>query len=341
MTKRRKVLLLIVVIGVVILCICGAVVIGYILWNAPLASPLTISIPTPSPVPTQGIPVGQSATGTPAVMPTPTVSLSQSISNCGHSGSMNILVLGVDSPFLSGPNGPLDIRMIKIDFSRKSVVVFSFPRDLWLPISGLEGYGFTQARLGEAYLIARGNARYSIAASTNLVAQNLDGNFGVVSHHYITANLSTLAAIIEYIGGITINIPTTYDGTPYGFHYFPAGPYHMNGLLALEYAIAPSTAAQWSALDRKTLVLSTVFQKLFTPEILPRLPGLIPQFLQVATTDLSLQQITDLICISQQIPKEQITVAGIGPGDVTMGAGGVLYPRMESIQSKVRQFLGS
>jgi hypothetical protein len=115
----------------------------------------------------------------------------------------------------------------------------------------------------------------------------------------------------------------------------------MNGMLALEYAIAPSSGAQWSALDRKTLVLSTVKQKLFTPEIIPRLPGMIPQFLQVATTDLSLQQIMDLICISQQIPKEQISVAGVGPGDVTMGASGVLYPKMDVIQTKVRQFLGS
>jgi anionic cell wall polymer biosynthesis LytR-Cps2A-Psr (LCP) family protein len=335
MTKRRNMIILAAVIGAIILCACCTVS-GYTLWNTPLASPLTVS----SPLPTQGIPVGQSTEGIPAAIPTPTASPSESVSTCGQSGSMNILVLGVDSPFPSGPRGPLDIRLIKIDFSRKSVVVFSFPRDLWLPITGLEGFGITQARLGEAYLIARSNAGYTTAVSTNLVAQNLKNNFGAVSHHYITANLSTLAAIIDSIGGITINIPAPYDGTPYGFHYFPAGQYPMNGMLALEYAIAPSSAAQWSALDRKTLVLSTVFQKLFTPEILPRLPGLIPQFLQVATTDLSLQQIMDLICISQQIPKEQITIAGVGSGDVTMGASGVLYPKMESIQSEVRQFLG-
>lgn len=339
MTKRRNIIM-VAVTGVIILCACGAVG-GYALWNSPLSSPLTIITSTPlATIPTQDISNGQPTEGVPAIVPTTTVAPAESVSNCGQSGSMNILVLGVDSPFPSGPNGPLDIRLIKIDFSRKSAVVFSFPRDLWLPISGLEGVGFTQTRLGEAYLIAQSNARLSIGDSTNLIAQNLYKNFGAVSHHYITANLSTLAGIIDAIGGITVNIPAAYNGTPYGFHYFPAGPYQMNGMLALEYAIAPSSAAQWSALDRKTLVLSTVFQRLFSPEIIPRLPGLIPQFLQVATTDLSLQQMMDLICISRQIQKEKITVGGVGPEDVTIGASGVLYPKMDSIQAKVGQFLG-
>jgi anionic cell wall polymer biosynthesis LytR-Cps2A-Psr (LCP) family protein len=341
MTKRRKMVIMVAVIGVIVLCTCCAVG-GYALWNSPLASSLTISTSTPFPViPTMGVSMGQPTEEVPEAVPTPAVLPTVPVTNCGQTGSINILVLGVDSPFPSGPRGPLDIRLIKMDFSRKAVKVFSFPRDLWLPITGLEAFGFTQSRLGEAYLIARNNALYPVGVSTSLVAQALYANFGAISHHYITANLSTLAAIIDTMGGITVNIPATYDGTPYGFHYFPAGPYHMNGMTALEYAIAPSTSAQWSALDRKTLILSTVFQKLSSPEIISSLPGLIPQFLQVATTDLSLQQMMDIICISRQIPKEQITIAGVGPGDVTMGINGVLYPKMELIQSKVRQFLGS
>jgi LCP family protein required for cell wall assembly len=331
--SRNRIWVVVAVVAVVaVLCVCGAIV-AYILWNAPLGAPLTGQTATSDPEIIDQ-PKAQASTDFPSPTPSPAPS------NCGQSGSMTIMVLGVDSPFSNSPKGPLDIRFIKIDFVRKTAVVFSIPRDLWVPITGLESWGFTQARLGEAYLIAQSDAGYSAAAATNLLAQNLNGNFGVVGDHYITAKLTTLAAIIDTIGGITVTIPVAYDGTPYGLHYFGAGPYVMNGTLALEYALAPSPAAQWSALDRKNLVLQAVSQKIFSAEIIPKLPALIPQFLQVATTDLSMQQIMDLICISQQIPAGQVTVTGVAPGDVTYGAGAILYPNYEVIRAKVKQYLG-
>jgi anionic cell wall polymer biosynthesis LytR-Cps2A-Psr (LCP) family protein len=336
MSRKKKLTILAVAAAILVLCAC-AIIGGYALWNIPLGTPLVvetvstlpaqeeISIPPMGGNPTAAVSSSQSATP-PAV-------------NCGQSGSWNILILGVDSPILPGPNGPLDIRVGKVDFSRKSAAVFSFPRDLWLPIRGLEGFGFTQTRLGEAYLIARSNAGFPVAAATNLLANNLYDNFGVVSDHYITLKMSTLSAIIDAVGGISLNIPVPYDGTPYGFHYFPAGTYRMNGVLALEYAIAPTSLNQWDALDRKNLVLTALVERLFSPDVIPSIPALIPQFLQVATTDLSMQQIMDLVCISQQIPKEQMTIAGVGPADVSNGIGGVLYPNWDSIRAKVQQYL--
>jgi LCP family protein required for cell wall assembly len=252
---------------------------------------------------------------------------------------MNLLIMGVDSPVSMGPKGPLAIRIVKVDFGQKNINAFAFPRDLWIPIAGLESYGFTQARLGEAYLIARSNAGFSEYAATNLLAQNLYNNFGAFSNHYITAKLTTLAAIIDTLGGITVNIPVDYDGTPYGFHYFSAGPYHMTGALALEYATTTSGTSQWSGSDRQTLVLQALFSRILSPDVLPKLPALIPQFLQAAATDLTLQQINELLCISQQVPREKMLFTGVGQSDVTLGNSGVLYPNFDAIRAKVRQYL--
>jgi LCP family protein required for cell wall assembly len=336
--SRNKILLLVAVAaGLLLLCACCSAV-GYAIWNSPLGAPLALETVVAAPAPANLL--NQTPIPLSVAIPTATLPSSAAPSNCGQSGSMNILVLGVDSPFLSGPKGPLEIRLIKIDFIRKSAVVFSFPRDLWLTITGLEAYGFTQARLGEAYLIARSNAGYSVEASTQLVAQNLYNHFGAKSGHYITVKIGTLAAMIDAVGGITVNIPAAYDGRPYGLHYFYAGTNSLTGMLALEYALAPSAPAQWSALDRKSLVLQALYQKIFSPQVIPNIPGLIPQFLQVATTDLSLQQIMDLICITQQIPRELITVTGVGPSDVTFGQGEVLYPKTDVIRAKVQQLIG-
>ncbi|MBN1439951.1 MAG: LCP family protein [Anaerolineales bacterium] len=336
MPKKRKWIILGIIIASLFLFGC-CVTLGYVFWNSPLGEPLEI-VTEQKPSSGEDI-LNQEVDVFPSPHPIQTQANVQMATNCGESGSMNILVLGIAPSDFPGPNGPLDVRIIQIDFSRKKTTVFYFPRDLWIPVVGLESLGFAQTRLGEVYLIARSNGGYSVSAATITVAQNLYSNFNATSHHYITASMSTLADIIDVVGGIDITIPTSYDGTPYGFHYFPAGLQHMNGQLAMEYAIAPSPTHQWTALDRKNLVLIALFQKIFSPAVVPNIPALISQFQQIISTDLSPQQIVNLICISQEIPQSEITVTGVGPTDVAMGASGVLYPNFDAIREKVRLFI--
>ncbi len=336
MSRNRIVIVAAVIAGIIILCACVGTI-GYLALNSPLGPSLQIE--TQIPIPTPGVvseATNTASSSVPPSIPSPTAGKAE---NCGAKGSWNILIMGVDSPFGDGAKGPLAIRLVKVDFSQKTVNVFSFPKDLWIPVKGLESHGITQARLGQLYLIARSNAGYSEAAATNLVAQNLYQNFGAFSDHYIVGKMTTLAAIIDTVGGITVPIPAVHDATPYGMHYFPAGPNTMTGILALEYAVSPTSSGQWDGFNRQTLVLRTLFQRLLSPDMFPKLPTLIPQFLQVATTDLSLQQLLNLSCISQQIPGEGLVFAEVGPGDVTFGASGVLYPNTEAIRTKVMQNL--
>jgi hypothetical protein len=52
-----------------------------------------------------------------------------------------------------------------------------------------------------------------------------------------------------------------------------------------------------------------------------------------------LQEMLSLLCISQQILKEQTTFAEVTPEEVTFGASGVLYPNVDAIRTKVAQNL--
>jgi LCP family protein required for cell wall assembly len=325
MSRNRKIIVVAVIAGILILCACGGTA-ACLAFTIPLGPALQIETQAPT------------AASMTAVLPTSSPAAGPE-ENCGVRGSMNILIMGVDSPFGDGFKGPLAIRVVKLDFSRKTVNVFSFPRDLWVTVKGLESVGILQARLGQVYQTARTNAGLAEGAATNLAAQNLYDNFGAFSDHYITGKMSTLASIIDTVGGIDVNVPVTHDATPWGMHYFPAGPYHMSGLLAMEYAITPTLARQWDGWDRQTLVLYTLFQRLLSPDMLPKLPDLIPQFLQVAATDLSVQQMLSLLCVSQLIPREQIVYAEVAPEDVTFGPDGVQYPNTEAIRAKVEQNL--
>lgn len=332
MSKKAITIIAVVVVVMVILCV-AVVAVGYYMLNTPLGPSLALD--TQIPEATVEIVPGPTAGETPeADRPTP-----ESAEHCGEKGTVNILVMGVDSPFEDGYKGPLAIRLVQMDFSRKTAVIFSFPRDLWVPVKGLESLGIDHERLGRLYLIARNNAGFSEADATRLVAQTLADQFGAYSDHYITGKMSTLVDIIDAVDGITVPVPVAHDATPWGMHYFPAGPYHMSGLLAMEYAVTANLAGQWDGWDRQSLVLYTLLQKVLSPEMLPKLPELIPLFLQVAVTDLSLQQMLNLICISQEIPQDRITFAEVEPEDVTFGPDGVQYPNAEAIREKVLRHL--
>jgi len=331
MSRNRILIVAAVIAGIFVLCICGGTA-GFLAFNLPLGPALQIETQPPAAA------AETAAVSSPAPLPTPSP---QSVpeENCGAKGSVNILIMGVDSPFGDGFKGPLAIRLIRMDFSRKTADVFSFPRDLWISVKGLENLGVTQSRLGSVYQLARVNAGLGEGAATNLMAQNLYQNFGAFSDHYVTGKMSTLASIIDTVGGIDVNIPVAHDATPWGMHYFPAGPYHLSGLLAMEYAITPTLSGQWDGWNRQTLVLYALFQRLLSSDMLPKLPDLIPQFLQAAATDLSLQQVLNLLCLSQQIPRERTVYAEVAPEDVTFGPDGVQYPKIEAIRAKVAQHL--
>jgi anionic cell wall polymer biosynthesis LytR-Cps2A-Psr (LCP) family protein len=332
MSKKAIAIIAVVVVVAIILCI-AVVAVGYYVLNTPLGPSLALDTQIPAPT-AESVPGPTAGEMPEADQPTP-----EPAEHCGEKGPVNIIVMGVDSPFGDGYKGPLAIRLVYVDFSRKTAVIFSFPRDLWVPVKGLESLGIDHERLGRLYLIARNNAGFSETDATRLVAQTLADQFGAYSDHYITGKMSTLVDIIDAVDGITVPVPVAHDATPWGMHYFPAGPYHMSGLLAMEYAVTPNLAGQWDGWDRQSLVLYTLFQKVLSPETLPKLPELIPLFLQVAVTDLSLQQMLNLVCISQEIPRDRMLFAEVGPEDVTFGPDGVQYPNTEAIREKVLQHL--
>jgi LCP family protein required for cell wall assembly len=329
MSRKRIAILIAILAGLVLICACGGVF-AYYAMNTPLSPALSLTEQPQivlQPIYTEESQSPQQNFPTNTQLP--------QLSNCGQTGSINYLIMGTDAPSGFGLNGPLAIRIVRIDFRNKTVLVFSIPRDLWVPVSGLEVYGVQQARLWEAFQISRINAGYSVSMATNLFAQILLTDFGIRTDHYIVGKMMTLANIIDTVGGITVQISTPYDGTRFGYHYFPAGPYYMNGLLALEYAIARSSSGQWTGVDRQTQVLQALYQKIFSPAVIPQVPALIPQFLNSVTTDLSVQQIMDLICISQMISPEKISYAGIGLDFVTEGTDGILYPNLDLIQKEI------
>ena len=230
---------------------------------------------------------------------------------CGEKGVWNLLILGSDTGetgFLSGSDLT---RAAQMDFSNKKVTIYAFPRDLWVKTTNV---GFTNpaidfARLSEVFKEARSRSK-----QTNLQGQMSDGanataivmaqNFNLHFDHYMAVDLAQLPAMVDAIGGVTMNVPNRTTDQWIGM-VIQEGQQTLNGKQAAAYARAKPDS-DFGRIVRDNLLMDAMRQKLSDPALWVKIPQLYSQFKDVIATDLSPSQIVDLGCMMKSTPKESI-----------------------------------
>jgi anionic cell wall polymer biosynthesis LytR-Cps2A-Psr (LCP) family protein len=83
------------------------------------------------------------------------------------------------------------------------------------------------------------------------------------------------------------------------------GTHHLDGELALTLATnrIPTT---FQRMKYQKIILGALREKLLSPSMLPKLPQLVAKFITSSQTDLSPNEINNLICIAQAVPKDNI-----------------------------------
>jgi LCP family protein required for cell wall assembly len=263
---------------------------------------------------------------------------------CGNTGSMLVLLTGEDFSKGTWPLGADTIRVVKVDFSNRKVVVVSFPRDLWVKTPGLADLNFPETRLGLAYYYKKestnGSDKHKITAATSQIAQALYDNFGLEPKKYFTIQLQSMPEIIDAIGGIDVNVPKGF--TSENNIVFEEGPQHMDGARAAEYVRA------WAENDdegdllrfpRQNLIMKAIRDKILSAEIIAKAPELYKRFEKAAVTDLSLSQMNDLACLAKEVPQENIVFHEIAGDLVTEQADLILMPDVEKVKEILKEWL--
>jgi LCP family protein required for cell wall assembly len=251
---------------------------------------------------------------------------------------MKVLVLGVDSPFGGVPKGADAIRLVKVDFSEKEIVVVAMPRDLWVSTEELADYDIEEERLGLTYYYGKLYSNDDETAATNILAQTIYDNFEVAPDYYFNIHMDSFAEMVDEIGGIDIIIPARFH-TPSGD--IEAGAQTLDGLMTMEYARTMLIDTEWDRLDRQNLVLHALRDEILSLDILPKVPELFAQFENVITTDLSPEQLVDLSCMVDEVPQENILLLEIGSEMVEIDDEGVMYPDFEKIIEFLQGIFGS
>jgi LCP family protein required for cell wall assembly len=257
---------------------------------------------------------------------------------CGQTGTMAILFLGSDSSFGEPPYGADSIRILKVDFDAQRITAVTFPRDLIVPVADLNNPNYLQAPLGLTFyyakLAALGTATQTNAAAAKVMAQVLMRDFGVGFTNYVTLQMDYVATMIDTIGGVDINVPAAI--TTEKNISFPAGLQTLNGALATEYVRFRDPGGEVARTARQNAFIQAFLAKITNINILPQIPALISQYHNAVITDLSPEQLVNLVCLAQKMSKGNLSFSAVDTPDLVTNN----IPNMDAVKNFLKQTLG-
>ncbi len=258
---------------------------------------------------------------------------------------VNILVLGVDQrPSQTIPGLTDSMMLITIDPAHGQVGMLSIPRDTWVKIPGYEIYN----KINTAHRI--GDIKNYPGGGPALAKQTVSELIGYPVHYYVRLNFEGFREVIDYVGGLDIDVPRdlndpTYPSDDYGFDplFIPKGLQHMDGTLALKYARTRHVDNDFGRARRQQQVLLALKNKILSQGMLPtlirNLPGLARSLAQSVQTDIPLDRLIALAELGRQVDFNQIEQAVIdcSMGECTYSEAGawILIPDRNKIRAVV------
>ena len=197
------------------------------------------------------------------------------ITSANYSGVQNIALLGLDTRDDNKTGRSDAIVILTVDKTNRKIKLTSIARDSYVAIEGHKN-----DKLTHAYAYGR----------SQLAVKTLNQNFGLEITDYVTMNFFELARIIDFIGGVTVDvddaefkelnsyvIPTT-DFKDITCEYLKsAGVQKLSGAQAVCYARIRHTDGDIERGNRQKEVLTAMFSEVknLNPLKLPELAKLV------------------------------------------------------------------
>lgn len=272
--------------------------------------------------------------------PTATASTAADTLVCNESGSKLILWVGDDAERGVWPYGADLVRLLKVDYSNKKIVMIAFPRDLLVSSNGDQGS--SQQRLGLLYYQTVKDSTGSVVEKTakgaDILAKVFSTEFGVQPDNYLVVDMSIAEDVIDSVGGIEVDLPETVkvdDKTIY-----QAGKVKMNGVQAVKFASFLDTYDEAPRYARQQLVMEAFFKKANNPSTIAIIPDLIKNNPGKIITDLSVEKFVNLGCLVQMLKVSDVSSYEIlGESFYTKNPDGSLTPNDGSIADFLKEKL--
>ena len=226
----------------------------------------------------------------------------------------------------------------------------SLPRDLWVPIPG---QGVT-TKINTAYILGEMN---NYPGGGPQLAKDTVGSFiGQPVDYFVRVNFDGFREIIDLIGGIDINVPTTihdeeYPTADYGVETFhlDAGLQHLDGETALKFARTRHGDDDYSRSRRQQDIIRAIADKVLNagmiPQLLPKAPQLLMTTQNTIQTDIPIQTGFELAKLVNGSSLKEIRqlVLDKNYGEETYSSEGawILLPDRAKVRLALAQFFNS
>ena len=213
----------------------------------------------------------------------------------------------------SAPSGQRSdtIMVLRIDPSKGTAKLLSFPRDLWIPIYGT---GSSQ-RINTAY--SNGPQR---------LIDTIEVDFGIPINHYVEVNFESFRDVVNAIGGVPMYFATRMRDYNSGLNIERTGCVTLNGDEALSFARSrhleyyDTQLGEWKS-DPTADLGRITRQQIFIRTVIGRAEGKASGLNILATNNLvhsvvknlkvdSSFTFTDMLGLTTSIPAAALTVPG-------------------------------
>lgn len=210
--------------------------------------------------------------------------------------------------------------LARVDAPQGTITLISIPRD-------------TLVDMGE-YGYQKINAAYGLGGPT-LAVETVSKLTGVDISHYAEIDMDGLAAIVDAIGGVEVEVPVEIDDDDAG-GYVPAGLQTLDGEHALIVCRSRNTYIETSAAPdlmraaNQRMVLSAIAHKVLGSDV-ATIANTVKSAAQYVTTDLELNDIIGLAQAMQGMDTDDAFYTASLPSSAAYIVGGYAYADTMSV----------
>ncbi len=219
------------------------------------------------------------------------------------SEEIQILVMGIDYVPGASPDsrkifqGRSDtMLLLRVAPEENTVNLLSIPRDTLVTIPGVG-----RTRINEA----------NVVGGVSLVTEVLQNTLNKIEvDRYVRVSNGAFRELVELLGGVEVFVPRKMsytDNTQKLKIELAAGWQTLNGERAEHFArFREKTYGDIGRIQRQQLLLTALRNRVTSPAVLPRLPGIVRVMQKYVDTNLSFEEMLALVSFGLQLEPEQL-----------------------------------
>lgn len=233
-----------------------------------------------------------------------------------------VLVVGLDRrPSEKGASRTDTVLLLRIDPGAHTAAFLSIPRDSLMQIPNADG-SYSQDRINTAFVYNYSSKDSSAAPKATM--KTIEHNLGIKVDHYVIFDQRSAEALIDAMGGVTIDNPHAFGQSDYSdddVHVvpqsFPVGKLHLDGYQAVAYGRIRQGSSDFDRIVRQQRIGSALIHGAESPTAVLHLWDAFRAYRKTITSDMSMRQSAGVLSMLKGVSASDLKTKSLGDAAVS------------------------